>query len=124
MSYKCQDKYVSRVIHDDLLSASMKFFELLKRNWREKKLDEKMLAKVEADFQEFVRVYEEIFKKHGDDSLKEIREKLPQNLWIQFMSLRKTNELLLSKGKAFRIAEEIRERAEKLRKNDGQYTVH
>lgn len=124
MDYKPLDIYVRQVIHDNLLSASMKFFELLKRNWREKKLDEKMLAKVEADFQEFVRVYEEIFKKHGDDSLKEIREKLPQNLWIQFMSLRKTNELLLSKGKAFRIAEEIRERAEKLRKNDGQYTVH
>lgn len=124
MDYKRQDKYIRKVIHDDWLSASMKFFESLKINWKEKKLDEKMLAKVEADFQEFVHVCEETFKKHGDYSPKELMDKLPQNFWIKFMSLRETNKLLLSRKKAVRIAANIRERAEKLRKNDGRDTVH
>lgn len=124
MNYKRQDKYVSRVIHDDWLSASMKIFELLKRKWKEKKLDEKSLAKVEADFQEFMRVCEETFKKHGEYSPKEMREKLPHNFWIKFMSLRRTNQFLLSKGETVSIAADIRERARKLRENDGRYTVH
>ena len=113
---------------EDLLNGSVKIFELTKITWKERGISEEMWVKVEADFQKYIHACKEVFGKRDDFSLKEkmeeIKERLPKNLWLQMMICLKTNKFLIAGGKSVMISPEIRERAEKLRKNDGRYTVH
>ena len=111
---------------EDLLNSSMKTFESLKRNWGE--IDEKMVAKVEADFQKYIHACKEVFGKRDDLSLREmmeeIKERLPQNLWLQIMIHLKTMKFLVAGRKSIDMAPKIMERIQILKNNNGKYTVH